>query len=608
MTKGAFLILSALLAPTPFPMTAAAAPPPVRTTLAALQTNEFGKCRIQVEGTIIGVFPGESTAGHAFLVLRDGANTICLTTRQKFPSRRLLELTGAQVSAVGVFSPARRCRMIRKYLLLDSPDDITILSKESPTPMRLEELTSQAVFNDRIMQTRTQADGTVLAVWGENNILIRSDEGLLVRGELSEPTPPPFGSQIRLVGYPETDLYNVILVRASWTALATNACVKTAAAKRISAKRLSIGRSGFSRNSDFRYHGKAVELTGVVRGLPVEGGDGRIYLESDGQMVTVDVGRTPTALEGLEVGCTITAAGTCVVDTEKMGFNRAFPRVTGARIVVRTPDDIRLLARPPWWTVARLTAALGILLAAGFGIVFWNLILRRAVAQRSNELETEIAARIGSDLKVYERTRLAVELHDSLSQYLTGVAMQVRTAEIVAKSDPSSIGSHLSLADKAIDACRDELRNCLWDLRNLTLDEADIDAAIRKTLAPHLETTDLAVRFAVPRERLSDNTTHAILNIIRELTVNAVRHGHATSVRVAGSIAGDRLLFSVRDNGCGFVPEDAPGMVQGHFGLQGIRDRIKAFAGETTIDSAPGRGTKVTIALRIPTVEVEETV
>ena len=88
--------------------------------------------------------------------------------------------------------------------------------------------------------------------------------------------------------------------------------------------------------------------------------------------------------------------------------------------------------------------------------------------------------------------------------------------------------------------------------------------------------------------------------ILRELATNAVRHGHATDIRVAGCIEQGKLLFSVRDNGCGFVPEDLPGPEQGHFGIQGIRERVAAFHGKISLDSAPGQGTRASLSIGIP--------
>jgi len=124
--------------------------------------------------------------------------------------------------------------------------------------------------------------------------------------------------------------------------------------------------------------------------------------------------------------------------------------------------------------------------------------------------------------------------------------------------------------------------------------------AIRQSLRQYLHDADIAIRFNVPRDRLSDNAAHAILRIARELTANAIRHGHATSVKIAGSIENGRLLMSVRDNGSGFDPESCPGPSQGHFGLQGIRERVASFGGTLTVTSAPKNGVKATISIRLP--------
>ena len=124
--------------------------------------------------------------------------------------------------------------------------------------------------------------------------------------------------------------------------------------------------------------------------------------------------------------------------------------------------------------------------------------------------------------------------------------------------------------------------------------------AITRTLEPHAVGVKIAVRFNVPRERLSDSTTHTILHVVRELVVNAIRHGRATEVKVAGECHGDVISFSVRDNGAGFDPAAAPGPAEGHFGLLGIRERLKAHGGTLQIDSAPGAGAKFTIAMSNP--------
>jgi signal transduction histidine kinase len=69
---------------------------------------------------------------------------------------------------------------------------------------------------------------------------------------------------------------------------------------------------------------------------------------------------------------------------------------------------------------------------------------------------------------------------------------------------------------------------------------------------------------------------------------------------VAGCLDGKHLLFSVEDDGDGFGPKECPGVQQGHFGLQGIRERVNQFDGEMSIAGEAGKGARVTIALNMP--------
>ena len=130
--------------------------------------------------------------------------------------------------------------------------------------------------------------------------------------------------------------------------------------------------------------------------------------------------------------------------------------------------------------------------------------------------------------------------------------------------------------------------------------------AIRQALIPHIGQTKLIIRFNVPRTKLTDNAAHALLRIIRELTINAVRHGHATTIRIAGEQTNGLLSFSVRDDGTGFDPQSAPGVQQGHFGLQGIRERIQRFDGEMKIETNRSAGSKISITMNISFPQEED--
>ena len=128
---------------------------------------------------------------------------------------------------------------------------------------------------------------------------------------------------------------------------------------------------------------------------------------------------------------------------------------------------------------------------------------------------------------------------------------------------------------------------------------------MRKTIAPVAIGAATHVRLDVSRARLSDTTAHAVMCIIRELVSNAVRHGHAKTVRVAGEFHNGVLSFSVRDDGCGFDPERCGGPAEGHFGLEGIHERAKRLNGEFRITSTPGNGTRAIAQLKIGNEELK---
>ena len=261
--------------------------------------------------------------------------------------------------------------------------------------------------------------------------------------------------------------------------------------------------------------------------------------------------------------------------------------------------------RPSWWTPKRLARVVGLSLAGLVVALAWIVALLRLAERRGRALyrsrQTEDAerhAREIAELRMRDRTRLAVELHDTISQNLTGATMQIGTAAQFVGTDAARAVRHIDIATRTLDACREELRNCIWDLRSNTLDEKDLAAAVRRTVQRLVGDARLDIRFDAPREKISDNAVHALLNIVRELAANAVRHGGASVVRVSGSLEDGMLSCAVEDDGFGFDPDDRPGLAEGHFGLQGVEERVDELGGELSIRSRKGEGTRVSFRIR----------
>ena len=583
-------------------------PAPLPADAARLLDGAYDYRLVRICGTVRDVFHDEIDPDWDYLVLSSDGNVVYVT----FPkSETGSSLIGADVAIVGVCNPfmSGRRRKAERFVTTDFATGITVLKAAYSDPFGVPNISDLQHLRAAKIATvgRRRAIGKVLAVWHGNRMMIRTARGQTIAIELAEGELPRCGETVEVVGLPETDFYKINLTRSRWRK-STRPVDFDDAVTNVSAKAVLTDPDG-RMCIEPRFDGRLICLSGLVRSLPAVGGDSdRLYLESDGFLVPVDVSGCPSAAEGVSVGCEIAATGVCAMEAENWRPNSVFPKIRGFSVILRKPNDLLVLSRPPWWTPARLLAVIGTLLLVILAVVIWNGSLRKIVERRSRELKKEILARVSADLKVEERTRLAVELHDSVAQNLTGVALEIDAASDFAETDRARMTNHLNIAAKTLKSCRDELRNCLWDLRNQALEDDDMNDAIRRTLAPHASDVELSVRFNVPRSRFSDNTTHAILRIVRELTVNAIRHGRATSVKIAGSIEKELLMFSVRDNGCGFNPNACPGMREGHFGLQGIRERVARLEGTVTIDSGPDEnGTKVTIALHAPRIDIEET-
>ena len=570
--------------------------------------SRFYNRTVRISGVIRDAFDDEIDSDYVFFLVDCDTDSVYVAChRSCLATQDLGRLVGASVTACGYCGSARFSSrgQVGRQLSVETPGAIRIEPNPGYDPFAAPEITPSVPTrpSELARMDRRRLCGSVLAIWGGDKLLLASSQDTrtsLHRITLAQGTLPHVGDHVEVVGFPETDLFRINLNRAVWRKTKP-LNLSPAPVLPISVASLytnQLGRSGLN----LHYFGNPVRIVGKVLSLPDRlANDGRFFLRDESGIAQIDVSANPEAVDGVDVGATVEVTGICVLDAETWRPNASFSTARGFFIVPQSPADIRLLARPPWWTPGRVFVLVAVLILLLLGIVIWNRALHVLVERRGRQLLREEIGSLEAQLRVRERTNLAVELHDTLSQTLTGVALQIQAArDQLAENDAAGVRTRLDVAGRSLTSCRRELRNCMRELRSEALDAASVDEAIRLTLAPHLEGTRLSVRFNVPRGKLSDNTLHALLRIIRELSVNAIYHGRAAQLRIAGSIEPDRLLFSVRDDGCGFDPAAAPGVSEGHFGLQGILERVRTLGGTVQIESAPGKGAKVTVCLALP--------
>ena len=552
-------------------------------------TQAAADAPIVVEGLLKDVVRDPVDPNYRFLLVLDAEGPIIVPLKTSALCEKLEQSVGATIQTFGTIRgkhPHARHFADRELapLIRNGTEVVRIVRPAPDSPFEnVKDLSSLSGLSpaDIVQKGFRMARGRIIAVWHPSTALLQTESNGVVQVEFKAGKLPHPGEDVEVVGFPETDIYQLRLIRSVWRAsqplrLAPNAV------QDISARQFLILRSN-DVGINVYLHGKTVRIRGIVRSLPnAIARDALVYLDDDGTLVPVDVSAAPDAAGELQIGCIAEVTGVCVMDIDIWRPNAAFPRIRGYTLVTRSATDIVILARPSWLTPAVLLTVIAILLLALVGVGIRNRFLKRL-----------------AELRVRERTRLAVEVHDALSQNLTGIAFELQTVSVLADGDPAAAKEHLAIANKSLLSCRGELRNCLDDLRSDALENDNIEDAIRQTLASHLKGESISIRFRVRRRAMSDNVLHAVLCIIRELTLNALRHGHATSAWIAGTQDGERLLFSVRDNGCGFDPESRPGVRDGHFGLQGITERASTFDGSVVIRSQFGRGTKVTVSMNL---------
>lgn len=564
---------------------------------------------IRVRGFLTDVFEDEVDKDWLYGILNmEGRSFRIAFSSGNRTLARVKSLVDADVELTGECLPrgqGKRKFLGRNLLIGGEDDTVKILSPLPEDAFFVPPLESFDRIDPEYVHSlhRRKVSGCVLAAYAGHRVLLAEPCGRIVLLYLADgkDLPRP-GTTVEAVGFPETDFYNINLSGVILREIPGSAATAVpTTAEPVSPQVILHNR--VTGRIDTDYHGKTVRLRGIVRTTPDSSGASlRLGVECNKYLVPVDISAHPEFAGRLQIGSEIEVTGVCILEADNWNSNRIFPTIRGILIVIRAADDIRILSRPPWWTPQRFALAVGTLFVVLIVILIWNAALRKLVERRSRQLVRSQAEKLEADLRVDERTRIAAELHDYLAQNLTAVAYKLTSARATRENDPEAADAQLETAAAMLDSSRTELRRCLWDLKSKALEEPTFDLAIRRSLQQITDLKNVNLAFNVPRARISDPTAHAILSVIRELVANAVNHGLADRITVCGEIKNGFLRVIVTDNGSGFDVSHAETSDGGHFGLDGVRQRIKRLDGTFEIVSQSAKGTRAVILIPPHTV------
>lgn len=262
------------------------------------------------------------------------------------------------------------------------------------------------------------------------------------------------------------------------------------------------------------------------------------------------------------------------------------------QVLLRSHDDIAVLALPPWWTVERVKWLAGGLGAIGLSVLAWGVLLRRRVAAQM----AIITGQIERQRVTEERERIGQELHDTLEQHLAGVAMQLEVAG--ARAGATAAGP-LARAMTMLSHSRQEVRRSVWGLRSPVLELEGLTAALKEmATGVSTEKTEVVVEGKEMSERLPPQTEFHLLRIAQEAVANALKHAQASKVTVTLEMMPALTELEIADDGIGFDQDKRPTDGQMHLGLLGMRERVTRLRAQLQIESTPGAGTRVRVKLK----------
>jgi signal transduction histidine kinase len=269
---------------------------------------------------------------------------------------------------------------------------------------------------------------------------------------------------------------------------------------------------------------------------------------------------------------------------------------------------------------ADLGAATGILAISTLAVVLGLGRIRQQLRLANRDLVAEIAERKQTEaalkrkerllkqlLDIYEGQRKIVvfEIHDGIAQPLAGALMHCEASlRLLENGTPDAAREGFHKTVELLQENLGETRRLMRDLRPTILDDFGVITAVDQLIARSREEECQAIDWShdVQFQRLAPPLETALFRIIQEGLTNALRHSGSDRVRIALVQHGDRLRVEVEDWGAGFDPADVD---DSRFGLAGILERASLFAGDASIDSTPGNGTRITV--EFPVVEASAT-
>ena len=334
-----------------------------------------------------------------------------------------------------------------------------------------------------------------------------------------------------------------------------------------------------SRLATAEYDGEYVEIEGTLIGRQVLSDDlVRLKFSAEPQRFEALIPRERDSeqTQAIQFGSSVRLRGVATRDTHFLDDGVAFG------VLVRSADEVRVTSGPPWWTPRNLLLLACLLTIT---VVAVGLVYRRV--EKAKLLAV-----------AHERERLAYEMHDTLAQSVAGIGFQLEAIRATLPSDQIQLRKQLSLAQDLVRHSHAEARTSIEMLHPQQMQRLGLLPGLKKCAQRLVGSSSITVETETHgnHRQVTMRVTDALFRIGQEAIANSVRHANPTRLWIMLVYQERQLVFSVRDNGCGFQGE-SDGQT---LGLMSMQRRAQDIAAEFLISSRPGEGTTVSISVPLP--------
>jgi signal transduction histidine kinase len=290
--------------------------------------------------------------------------------------------------------------------------------------------------------------------------------------------------------------------------------------------------------------------------------------------------------------------------------------VLGAMLQTRSPYRTSDIHEHPrfrgWWPAGHpdMRSFLGVPIVAPQGVIGSFYLTEKVDAPDFTDEDEELigllaahAAIAITNARLYEQTRelsivaernrLALDLHDAVSQKLFALVLSAEAAATLLDREPDAARDQVEKLQVVAQEALDELRSLVFELRPPDLEKDGLGGALRKHVELMRRLQPQEIELVLGQEPAGDATRdREILRIAQEALQNAIKHAKAERVAVLLRVDDGRLLLEVEDDGVGFDPA-APTARARRLGLTSMEERARRIGGTLEIHSTPGAGTTV---------------